>query len=73
MIYAANGRTGGGSDGAVAEEGEGELNEMARLRLENRRLAVSLGAFSAFVASKGMLEAAWQYVHEVHKLDEGAR
>ena len=42
-----------------------------RLREENRRLAVTLGAFSAFIASKGLLEEAWQFIHTVHGMDEG--
>jgi hypothetical protein len=45
-------------------------DELQRLRDENRRLAVSLGGFSAFIASKGMLEEAWSYVHAIHQLDE---
>jgi hypothetical protein len=44
--------------------------ELERLRAENRRLAVSLGGFSAFMASRGLLEDAWQYVHTLHQLDE---
>lgn len=44
--------------------------ELQRLREENRRLAVSLGGFSAFIASKGMLEEAWDYVNSIHQLDE---
>ncbi|CAN5738883.1 hypothetical protein BH23GEM6_BH23GEM6_07180 [soil metagenome] len=45
-------------------------NELERLRRENRRLAVSLGGFSAFIASKGMLEEAWDYVNSIHQLDD---
>lgn len=48
----------------------GVLEEVDRLRRENRRMAVSLGAFSAFIASRGLLEEAWAYVNEVHRLDE---
>lgn len=49
---------------------ESVLAELERLRAENRRLAVSLGAFSAFVASKGLLEDAWQYIHAIHQIEE---
>jgi hypothetical protein len=45
-------------------------NELERLRRENRRLAVSLGGFSAFIASKGLLEEAWDYVNSIHQLDD---
>jgi hypothetical protein len=45
-------------------------DELERLRRENRRLAVSLGSFSAFIASKGMLEEAWNYVNAIHQLDD---
>lgn len=45
-------------------------DELERLRAENRRLAVSLGGFSAFMASRGLLEDAWHYVHTIHQLDE---
>jgi hypothetical protein len=45
--------------------------EVTRLKEENRRLAVSLGGFSAFIASRGLLEAAWQYVHEIHQMEDG--
>jgi hypothetical protein len=45
--------------------------DLERLRDENRRLAVTLGAFSAFIASKGMLEEAWQFIHKVHGMDDG--
>jgi hypothetical protein len=45
--------------------------ELERLRAENRRLAVSLGGFSAFMASRGLLEEAWSYVHTIHQIDEG--
>jgi hypothetical protein len=48
----------------------GIMRELDRLRRENRRLAVSLGSFSAFVASRGLLEEAWDYVHRVHQLEE---
>jgi hypothetical protein len=51
---------------------ETDLNDdMERLREENRRMAVTLGAFSAFIASKGLLEEAWQFIHRVHGMDEG--
>jgi len=46
------------------------LEELERLRRENRRLAVSLGSFSAFIASKGLLEEAWSYVNTIHQLDD---
>lgn len=46
------------------------MDELERLRAENRRLAVSLGGFSAFIASKGLLEDAWQYVHAIHQIEE---
>ena len=53
-------------------ETETELGyDPERLREENRRLAVTLGAFSAFIASKGMLEEAWQFIHKVHGMDDG--
>jgi hypothetical protein len=45
-------------------------DELERLRRENRSLAVTLGSFSAFIASKGMLEEAWSYVNSIHQLDE---
>jgi transposase-like protein len=45
-------------------------DELERLRRENRRLAVSLGSFSAFIASKGMLEEAWSYVNAIHQMDD---
>ncbi len=45
-------------------------DELERLRRENKRLAVSLGSFSAFIASKGMLEEAWNYVNAIHQLDD---
>lgn len=47
------------------------MEELERLRAENRRLAVSLGGFSAFIASKGLLEDAWQYVHAIHQIEDG--
>lgn len=49
----------------------GVLQELDRLRRENRRLATSLGAFSAFVASHGMLQDAWDYVHRIHQMEDG--
>jgi hypothetical protein len=49
-----------------AEEVRAE-NEL--LRRENRRLAVSLGAYSAFLASHGLLEEAWEHVNQVHDRD----
>lgn len=61
----------GGSAGQGAR-GETLLDEVERLRAENRRLAVSLGGFSAFVASRGLLEDAWQYVHQIHQMEEGS-
>lgn len=45
-------------------------SELDRLREENRRLAVTLGGFSAFIAAKGMLEEAWNFVHSIHEMDE---
>jgi hypothetical protein len=45
--------------------------DVERLREENRRMAVTLGAFSAFIASKGLLEDAWQFVHRMHGMDDG--
>lgn len=48
------------------------IEEIERLRAENRRLAISLGGFSAFMASRGLLEDAWHYVHNIHQIDEGA-
>lgn len=56
---------------ARRERGETVMDELERLRAENRRLAVSLGGFSAFVASKGLLEDAWQYVHAIHQIEDG--
>jgi hypothetical protein len=50
----------------------GPEQEMKRLQEQNRCLAVSLGAFSAYLASKGLLEEAWQFVHRVHQQDEGS-
>lgn len=50
---------------------ENVAEELHRLRQENRRLAVSLGGFSAFIASRGLLEEAWDYVNEIHRLEEG--
>jgi len=50
---------------------EGGKPELQRLRDENRRLAVSLGGFSAFLAAKGLLEEAWEYVHRIHEQDDG--
>ena len=44
--------------------------EMVRLREENRKLAVALGAFSAFIAARGMLEEAWRFINEVHQMDD---
>lgn len=67
MIY----RGTGSSDGRVASSDETE--EMVRLREENRRLSVSLGAFSAFIASKGLLDEAWHFIHNVYQMDEGER
>jgi hypothetical protein len=52
---------------ALPDDPEAELQ---RLRDENRRLAVSLGGFSAFIASKGLLEEAWDYVNSIHQLDD---
>ncbi|MBW3628431.1 MAG: hypothetical protein KY464_03955 [Gemmatimonadetes bacterium] len=46
-------------------------HDLERLREENRRMAVTLGAFSAFIASKGLLEDAWHFIHKVHGMDEG--
>lgn len=51
------------SEGGVDEE-------LLRLRKENRRLAVTVGAFSAFLASRELLEEAWQYVHNVHQIND---
>lgn len=52
------------------ESGEQELiDEVARLREENRRLQVTLGAFSAFTASRGLLDEAWHFVHNVYEND----
>lgn len=48
------------------------IEEIERLRAENRRLAISLGGFSAFMASRGLLEDAWHYVHNIHQINEGA-
>lgn len=71
---AGNGRRGSitGDTGAQAKgrEGESVMEELERLRAENRRLAVSLGGFSAFIASKGLLEDAWHYVHAIHQIEE---
>jgi hypothetical protein len=53
------------------EEGTDEVGELERLRDENRRMAVTLGAFSAFIAARGLLEEAWNFVNQVHQLDEG--
>lgn len=53
-------------------EEESLIDEIERLRAENRRLAVSLGGFSAFMASRGLLEDAWHYVHNIHQIDDGA-
>lgn len=47
------------------------MEELERLRAENRRLAISLGGFSAFIASKGLLEDAWHYVHAIHQIEDG--
>lgn len=54
------------------EDQETEQSDLQRLREENRRLAIALGAFSAFIASRGLLEEAWQYIHSVHQLEDGA-
>ena len=54
------------------EEPEEEGRELERLRGENRRMAIALGAFSAFIASRGLLEQAWQFIHSVHQLEDGA-
>jgi hypothetical protein len=51
-------------------EAEGVRAENETLRRENRRLAVSLGAYSAFLASRGLLEEAWEYVNQVHDRDQ---
>lgn len=56
--------------GGQGRAGESVMDELERLRAENRRLAVSLGGFSAFIASKGLLEDAWQYVHAIHQIEE---
>ena len=45
--------------------------EMARLREENRRLQITLGAFSAFAASRGLLDEAWHFVHNVYEHEDG--
>lgn len=50
---------------------EDVMEELERLRAENRRLAISLGGFSAFIASKGLLEDAWHYVHAIHQIEDG--
>lgn len=63
------GRLAGNANGRAAEE-ESVMEELERLRAENRRLAVSLGGFSAFIASKGLLEDAWHYVHAIHQIEE---
>ena len=57
-----------------SKEGNGEQDlaeEVARLRAENRRLQVTLGAFSAFTASRGLLDEAWHYVHNVYEHEDG--
>lgn len=50
-----------------------EQEEVERLREENRRLSVSLGAFSAFIASKGLLDEAWHFIHNMYQLEDGER
>ncbi|HET7275330.1 MAG TPA: hypothetical protein VFI91_09100 [Longimicrobiaceae bacterium] len=47
------------------------ISEVDRLREENRRLAISLGGFSAFIASRGLLEEAWNFIHNIHQEDDG--
>ena len=65
-------RSEAGGRGGLAEADEvGAEAELEQLRRENRRLAISLGAFSAFLASKGLLEEAWTFIHRVHGLDQG--
>jgi len=54
-------------DGDDAVDGD-----LDRLREENRRLAIAVGAFSAFIASKGLLEEAWHFIHDVHQMDDGS-
>ena len=51
------------------ERSDGVDEELLRLRAENRRLAVTVGAFSAFLASRELLEEAWHYVHNVHQIN----
>lgn len=77
MISAAGGGNGRGGrltrdTGGQGQprDGESVMDELERLRAENRRLAVSLGGFSAFIASKGLLEDAWHYVHAIHQIEE---
>ena len=52
-------------------DGDAADGDLDRLREENRRLAITLGAFSAFIASKGLLEEAWHFIHNVHQMDGG--
>ena len=52
-------------------EAQDPLEEMARLREENRRLQITLGAFSAFAASRGLLDEAWHFVHNVYEHEDG--
>lgn len=47
------------------------LAELNRLRQENRRLGITLGCFSSFLAARGLLEDAWSQVHQIHQLDDG--
>lgn len=54
------------------ESEEQELaEELARLREENRRLQITLGAFSSFAASRGLLDEAWHFVHNVYEHEDG--
>ncbi len=57
------------NDGLVPDVGA--QSEMERLKEENRRLAISLGGFSAFIASRGLLEDAWHFIHNIHQEDDG--
>ena len=58
-------------DNEVSGEDAAE-DDLGRLREENRKLAVAIGAFSAFIASKGLLEEAWRFIDRVHQMDEGS-
>jgi hypothetical protein len=46
------------------------VDEQTRLLRENRRMAITLGGFTSFLASRGLLEEAWEHISQLHSLED---